>query len=138
MIFMKDSFKQKVFYADTDAYGVVWHGTYLRWLEAGRIYFCENRGYTLIELEDRNIVLPVAEINVKYKKSARLNDTVLITTRLQEHSRCSLTFNQKITDETQENLFVEATVKVVAISKDGKLYRNMPSEILEMINASDF
>lgn len=138
MIFMKDSFKQKVFYADTDAYGVVWHGTYLRWLEAGRIYFCENRGYTLIELENRDIVLPVAEINVKYKKSAKLNDTVLITTKLQEHSRCSLTFNQKITDESGQIVYVEATVKVVAINKGGKLYRNMPDEILGMINASDF
>ena len=32
----------RVYYADTDAYGVVWHGTYLRWLEAGRIEYTEK------------------------------------------------------------------------------------------------
>ena len=32
---MKHTDELRVYYADTDAYGVVWHGAYLRWLEAG-------------------------------------------------------------------------------------------------------
>ena len=41
---MKNIFEQKVSYCDTDAYGVVWHGSYLRWLEIGRMYFCDDIG----------------------------------------------------------------------------------------------
>ena len=42
---MKHTFEQKVFFADTDAYSVVWHGTYLRWMEAGRIMWCDETGH---------------------------------------------------------------------------------------------
>ena len=126
---MKHAFKQKVYYSDTDAYGVVWHGSYLRWLEMGRVNLCSNMGSTLIELEKQDIVLPVAEINIKYKNSARLDDTVLISTEIVEKSRCSITFLQTITDENEEKTYIEATVKVVAINKSGKLYRSLPEQL---------
>ena len=47
---MKNIFEQKIYYADTDAYGVVWHGAYLRWLEKGRCDFSEELGFNLAEL----------------------------------------------------------------------------------------
>ena len=34
---MKFLYENKVYYSDTDAYGIVWHGSYLRWMEAARI-----------------------------------------------------------------------------------------------------
>ena len=55
---MKHTFEQKVYYSDTDAYGVVWHGSYLRWLEMGRVEYCEDLGLNLIELEKQDIVMP--------------------------------------------------------------------------------
>ena len=38
---MKNIFETIIYYADTDAYGVVWHGAYLRWMEKGRCDFSE-------------------------------------------------------------------------------------------------
>lgn len=75
---MKHTFEQKVFYSDTDAYGVVWHGSYLRWLEMGRVYLCEMMGHNLIELKEQDIVLPVTNLNIKYKMSARLMMKLLL------------------------------------------------------------
>ena len=130
---MKHQFKTKVYYSDTDAYRVVWHGAYLRWLEMGRVMLSEAAGHTLVELEEKNIVLPVAEINLKYRQSAKLNDTVTINTEVKEYSRCSLTFYQTIKDENNDKTYIEATVKVVAVDKAGKLYRTLPAEIMDMI-----
>ena len=57
---MKNIFEQRVFYSDTDSYGVVWHGSYLRWLEMGRVYWTEMKGLSLIDLvENQDIALPV-------------------------------------------------------------------------------
>ena len=126
---MKHVFKQKVYYSDTDSYGVVWHGSYLRWLEMGRVDLCANSGKTVNELAQENIVLPVAEINLKYKNSAHLDDVILINTEISETSRCSLTFHQTITDESSAKTYIEATVKVVAIDKNGKLYRSLPKQL---------
>ena len=128
---MENSFRQKVYYSDTDAYGVVWHGSYLRWFEMGRINLCEQVGYSLTKLYDADITLPVVEINLKYKSPAKLEDELLIVTSLKEISRLSMTFEQKIINAKTEKLNVEAIVKVVAVHNDGNLYRTLPEQMIE-------
>lgn len=128
---MKNQFEQKVYYSDTDAYGVVWHGSYLRWLEMGRVQLCEMMGYNLVELEAQNIVLPVVNLNVRYKNSAKLNDEMIIETCIQKFNPLSVTFEQKIKNKKDGKLFVEAIVDVVAIDNNGKLYRRMPKILLD-------
>lgn len=123
---MKHIFEQKVFYADTDAYGVVWHGAYLRWLEAGRVLLCEQMGHNLTDLTNQDILLPVTNINVRYKASARLNDVVIIETWIEKFNPLSVTFKQTIKSKDTGKLFIEALIDVVAIHNDGKLYRRMP------------
>ncbi len=129
---MKHIFEQKVFYSDTDAYGVVWHGSYLRWLEMGRVLWCEQAGYNLIDLENQDIVLPVTNLNVRYRKSARLNDELIIETSITKFNNLSVTFKQTIKSKQTNVTYIEADVDVVAISKAGKLYRRMPAILAEV------
>lgn len=128
---MKHIFEQKVYYSDTDAYGVVWHGSYLRWLEMGRVMLCEMMGHNLIDLEAQSIVLPVVNLNIKYKSSAKLNDEMVIETRIQKFSPLSVTFEQKIIDKKTSRTYIEAQVDVVAIDNNGKLYRKMPQILID-------
>ena len=130
---MKHAIKQKVFYSDTDSYGVVWHGSYLRWLEMGRVLFCQDENLSLLEMESQDIVLPVVELKINYKKSAKLDDTVKIITQVQDYGRFYITFYQQVTDESEKNVYIDATVKVVAINKSGKLYRSLPEQILKIV-----
>ncbi len=131
---MKNIFRQKVFYSDTDSYGVVWHGSYLRWLEMGRVLLCEDRGYKLSELEKMDIVLPVCELNIKYKQSAKLDDIIEVETEVVDCSRFCLTFKQAILDSITKKVCVEAIVKVVAINNQGKLYKTLPLEIKKIFS----
>lgn len=128
---MEHSFKTKVYYSDSDAYGVVWHGAYLRWLEKGRIDFCEQKGFNLVDLKNDNIVLPVASIDIKYKVPAKLNDDLTVKTEVYEITPLYITFCQRIYDNNLKTLFIEAKVKVVAVDNNGKLYRRMPSKLYE-------
>lgn len=129
---MKHTLEQKVYYSDTDAYGVVWHGSYLRWLEMGRTEFGEEIGIILPELVEQNIAMPVVNLNVRYKSSAKLNDEIIIETAIQKFNALSVTFEQKIKDKNSDKTFVEAIVDVVAIDNDGKLYRKMPQVLVDM------
>lgn len=131
---MKHEFKQKVFYSDTDAYGVVWHGSYLRWLEMGRMGLCDMAGYTLSTLYDADITLPVVELNVRYKSPAKLEEELLIVTELKEFSKISMTFGQKIFDAKTNKLHIDASVKVVATHNDGNIYRNFPEDLTDFVN----
>jgi len=128
---MEHKFNQKVYYSDTDAYGVVWHGAYLRWFEMGRIELCEQMGHNLLDLQTQNIALPVVNINVKYKSSAKINDEMIIETFIQKFNPLSVTFRQTIKDKYDNKLFAEAIVDVVAIDNNGKLYRRMPQRLIE-------
>ena len=128
---MKHTFEQKVYYSDTDSYGVVWHGSYLRWLEMGRVEYCENLGLNLIDLQNQDIVLPVTNLNIKYKSSAKLNDEILVETEITELKSYSVTFKQVIKSKETGKTYVEADVTVVAINSDGRLYRKMPDVLSE-------
>lgn len=123
---MKHIFEQKVFYSDTDAYGVVWHGSYLRWLEMGRVGICEMLGHNLIDLKEKDIVLPVVNLNVKYKMSAKLNDVVVTETEISEFNGFTVKFKQIIRSKETGKVCIDADVSIVAIDNNGKLYRKMP------------
>lgn len=123
---MKHIFEQKVFYSDTDAYGVVWHGSYLRWLEMGRVGICEMLGHNLIDLKEKDIVLPVVNLNIKYKMSAKLNDVVVTETEISEFNGFTVKFKQIIRSKETGKVCIDADVSVVAIDNNGKLYRKMP------------
>ena len=130
---MKHAFNTKVFYSDTDAYGVVWHGSYLRWLEMGRVLLCEKANIKLSQLDKEDIVLPVAELNIKYKNSAKLDDEIIIETNIIDKGRFYVTFQQFVKNEKTNKTYIEALVKVVAIHKDGKLYRSLPEQIEKIV-----
>lgn len=133
---MKHTFEQKVFYSDTDAYGVVWHGSYLRWLEMGRVHLCEMMGHNLIDLVNQDIVLPVTNLNIRYKMSAKLNDEIIIETEISKFNGLSVTFKQTIISKETGRKYIEAEVDVVAISNEGKLYRRMPQVLAESFERS--
>ncbi len=115
----------KVQYADTDAYGVVWHGNYLRWMEQGRVELLEQYGVKIEEYQmDKNIVFPVVELDIKYKYSAKLMNEIILTTTVKEITSYSITFVQEIHLKNEGTLCTTAVVKAVAI-QNGKIIRTM-------------
>ena len=131
---MKNIFSDKIYYADTDAYGVVWHGTYLRWMEKGRVLFCDELGLDLVELNANNIAIPVANINIRYKSSAKLDEHFSVITTVTKISPFSVTFKQIIKNAESEHIYTEAEVVVVAVTNEGKLYRRLPDKIKTVFN----
>ena len=129
---MKHIFEQRVFYADTDCYGVVWHGAYLRWLERGRVELCEMFGHNLAQLKKQDILLPVVNLNIRYKMSAKLNDEIVIETEISKFNGFTVTFKQYIKSKFTGKTYIEADVDVVAISySTGKLHRRMPEALAQ-------
>ncbi len=132
---MKDELIQKVYYSDTDAFGVVWHGSYLRWLEMGRVELCEKYGLNMLELEKQDIVLPVTNMNIRYKSSGKLNDIVLIETSIKKLTPVTIVFEQTIKNQSTGKLFLQAEFEVVAIHNDGSLHRRLPDVIKNAFNS---
>lgn len=128
---MKHELLQRVYYADTDAYGVVWHGAYLRWMEQGRVELCDQLGLDLVELKKQDVAIPVTNMNVRYKSSARLDDRVIVETWIEKISPITVTFGQRIKNAQTGAVHIIAEFETVAINNEGKLYRRMPQNLKE-------
>ena len=129
---MKHVFEQKVYFSDTDTYSVVWHGSYLRWMEMGRVEYCSQCGFPLKELENQDILLQVSSINIKYKSSAKLEDIVIVETEISKFNGLTVTFKQTIKSKATGKIFTVADVVIVAVHKDGKLYRRVPEPLYSL------
>ena len=130
---MKHTDEIRVYYADTDAYGVVWHGAYLRWLEAGRIEFT-NRvlGIDLKKLQENGCLLPVVELNIKYKVSAKPDDKLLLDTEIEQLRPSAIVFKQTLRNKKTGIVNIVATVTCVAVdTKTNKMFRRLPECIIK-------
>lgn len=130
---MKHVFEQKIYYGDTDAFGVVWHATYLRWLEVGRMELMAKLGYDLERMQKEDIVMTLPDIHIKYKSSAMLNDTIIVETSITNVSNLSATFFQTISDKETGKIRIQAEIQNVAINNAHKLYRKLPETLKQAL-----
>ncbi|MFQ5646410.1 MAG: acyl-CoA thioesterase [bacterium] len=108
----EETVEVKVYYADTDAGGVVYYGTYLRFLEVGRTEFLQSGGLSVTELLEEGYVFVVTEVNIKYKSPAGLGDILEISTRLREIGHARVTFEHEIRKKADNRLTARATVRL--------------------------
>ena len=126
---MKHEFKQRIYYSDTDAYGVVWHGSYLRLMEAARVEFCRDIDIDLVELKQNDIAIPVTNISIRYKSSAILDEQITVETALAKLTPLTAVFSQIIKNTETGQVHTVAEVEVVAVHNDGNIYRRLPDEL---------
>ena len=72
----------KVRYAETDAQGVVYHGSYVVWFEVGRTEYCDAAGYPYARMEAEGVNIVVSGLAARFRRPARYGDTVKVATRL--------------------------------------------------------
>lgn len=130
---MKHHFEVNVYYADTDCYGVVWHGTYVRYCEQARTDFVAKVYKGMKYFEDNNIATPIVDLNIKYKNFAKIHDVLDIETTVEKITPLRATMLQKITNKTTGEEVAIVTVDFVCTDRNGKLYRRMPQEMIEML-----
>src|SRR5437870_12594131 len=80
----------RVRYAETDAMGIAHHSSFVVWMEMGRTEFMRAHGFTYRELEAMGVMMPVLELNMRYKQPAYYDDELRVTTWVEELSRVRL------------------------------------------------
>ena len=87
----------KVRYAETDAQGVVYHGSYVVWFEVGRTEYCDVAGYPYARMEAEGVNIVVSDLAARYRRPARYGDTVRVATRLVAVRSRGCTFAYRVT-----------------------------------------
>ena len=128
-----------VFYADTDAGGVVYYAQYLRMFEQVRALYSEDAGTSLTELAQKNCLFVCRHAEVDYLSAALLDDSLEIGIWISEHGPLSLTFAYEITcknrtceDGTPLLIATGKTRMVCCQKKDHRITpRRIPDWVLE-------
>lgn len=67
--------------------GIVHHSYYAVWFETGRTDFQKNAGVPNSSIEAKGVLLPLYEMNCKYKSPARYEDEIMVITCLKSIAR---------------------------------------------------
>jgi acyl-CoA thioester hydrolase len=109
----------KIYYEDTDAGGVVYYANYLKYLERARTEALAKIGLSNLQIKEKfGALIIVKSCNIEYKKSAHLEDQLVIRSFVKSVTKTSFFMNQLITKG--ESLIVEAQVHLVFINEKGK------------------
>ena len=74
----------RVLYRDTDKMGVVYHANYIVFYEAARNEMFRAIGLPYTLLEKMNIVMPIVEVESKYKAPAYYDDLLTVRSTIKE------------------------------------------------------
>jgi acyl-CoA thioester hydrolase len=121
----------RVYYEDTDSGGVVYHSNYLNFMERARTEWLRHLSFEQTYLKDvLKIIFVVHSVHITFKKPAKFNDLLNITSELTKLGRSSLEFLQKIS--VNQQTLVEAQVKVACV--DAVTFK--PTAIPEQIKST--
>ena len=128
--------QKKVHWSDSDAAGIVWFPNFFSWFEDA-----EEELYTVVLGRSRQSLLdalafgmPRVEVRAKYVSPLRPGDTVHIGIRstLENPRRLRHDFEMR---NTQGGLVAEGFVRVACVDLAKFTPRDLPAEVLEMVNA---
>jgi acyl-CoA thioester hydrolase len=113
----------KIYYEDTDCGNVVYYANYLKYMERGRTEFLADHGFNVSEMAGQGTIFIVARVEIDYRSSARLGETVVVQTWIAEMTRTSILFAHTMTDKASGRLIAEAQARVVCVDNNGKIKR---------------
>jgi acyl-CoA thioester hydrolase len=112
----------RVYYEDTDAGGIVYHATYLRWAERARTEWLRDLGVGQHVLRaESGLGFVVSRLTIDYVAPARLDDDIIVVTRLDGLGRASLKLRQDVW--RGPTLLATLLVTVACIDADGHVAR---------------
>lgn len=111
----------RVRFCETDLMGIVHHGSYLVYFEAGRVEWLRRRKVTYADWASRGVHLPVVEAHVAYKAPARFDDVLAIDTTLAELRLVSMKFTYVIRRDA--TVIAEGWTRLGCIDDAHKLLR---------------
>jgi acyl-CoA thioester hydrolase len=132
----KNKVTLRVRYGETDQMGVVYHGSYVPYFEIGRVEWLRNRGISYKSLEEDGIALPIVSMHLNYKKPARYDDILTITTKMRNYSGVKIEFDCEIHNENEELLTIAHFILVFVAVETGKPIVP-PQYVLDVIKKED-
>ena len=126
-------FALTVYFEDTDTAGIVYHATYLRFFERARSDMLRAAGIDQRAALDEAVgAYAVTGMTIKWRRPARLDDDLLIISRVVSVRAASCAIQQQV--RRSDDVLAEADVTAALLTPDGRP-RRQPAEWIERFRA---
>jgi acyl-CoA thioester hydrolase len=125
----------RVYYQDTDAGGVVFHGKYLNFFERARTEWLRHLGFDVRQLaEHEGVLFIVRELRVSYLRAAQVDDMLTVTAALDNLGRAQFTLDQRVLRGA--DLLVHGSVNLACVSVEGLKPARVPPQLYSALGLS--
>jgi acyl-CoA thioester hydrolase len=112
-------FALRVYFEDTDVAGIVYYANYLRFMERARSDMLRAAGIDQrAALESGEGVYVVADVAIKYRGSARLDDALVVVSEVREVRAASCLIHQRVM--RGDEILTDASVTAAFLSPEGR------------------
>ncbi len=119
----------------TDYAGIVWHGSYITWMEEARVECLRSIGIDFADLVALGCDLPVVELSVRYHHSLQLGKTAVVKARMAEVTGVRIKWDYVIESPDRQVSYVTAKVTLVAVDRErGKIMRQLPASVKDVLS----
>ena len=131
------SWPLRVYWEDTDAGGVVYHASYLRFIERARSEWLRSLGISQSEWKLRaDRVFAVSSVQIDFLAPARLDDELEASVELTELRGASMKFAQQLTRPSDGALLVRANVRAACLRASDFRPAPIPAELVEQLRVA--
>ena len=126
-------FALTVYFEDTDAYGIVYYANYLKFMERARSDFIRAVGVDqAAALKATGSAYAVVEVDIKYRRPARLGDDLQVVSTVQQVRASSVDIHQRVMRGPE--LLTDARVTAAFLDGQGRP-RRQPGDWVEKFKA---
>jgi|SRR5699024_1994397 len=116
----------RVYYEDTDAGGIVYHSTYLNFMERARTEWLMAKGINLnTHAQMHQEMFVVRKLNIEYRQPAHLCDDLIVQSRIIERSRTRALFEQNIL--RGDEILTRGNVEIVTLDVTTRRPKPLPN-----------
>ena len=125
--------KIRVEYHHTDQMGVVHHSNYVKFFEVARTEWLRAAGLTYAEMERRGVMMPIVEVQVKYRQPAYYDELITVRAEVSELPMARMTFRYEIRGEDGRDIASGLTT-LGFIDKESRRPQRAPQWLMEVLN----
>ena len=123
----------RVEYHHTDQMGIVHHSNYVKFFEFARTEWLRAVGLTYAEMERRGVMMPIVEVQVKYRQPAYYDELIRVRAIVEEMPMARMTFKYEIYGEDDRPIATGLTT-LGFIDSVTRRPQRVPSWLLEVLN----
>lgn len=130
--------RHRVLYADTDAMGIVYNGTYFRFFERAREAYLRQRGLLYTTMEARGLMTPLTEAFAHYYSSFHYDDLIAMECWVVNIKRASFCFEYRLfLEETPAETKVAGYTILAVMDRASRKIIKIPGWVLAVIGDKD-